>query len=44
MPKIYIMNGPEKGRSFEVDEEAIFVGRAPITRFTSMTNPFPGSI
>jgi len=29
MPKIYIMNGPEKGRSFEVDEEAIFVGRAP---------------
>ena len=29
MPKIYIMNGPDKGRSFEVDEEAIFVGRAP---------------
>jgi pSer/pThr/pTyr-binding forkhead associated (FHA) protein len=29
MPKIYIMNGPEKGRSFEVDEEAIFIGRAP---------------
>ena len=29
MPKIYVMNGPEKGRSFEVDEEAIFVGRAP---------------
>jgi hypothetical protein len=29
MPKIYIMNGPEKGRSFEVDEETIFVGRAP---------------
>jgi 3',5'-cyclic-nucleotide phosphodiesterase len=23
------MNGPDKGRSFEVDEEAIFVGRAP---------------
>ena len=29
MPKIYVMNGPDKGRSFEVDEEAIFVGRAP---------------
>ena len=29
MPKIYIMNGPDKGRSFEVDEEAIFIGRAP---------------
>jgi len=29
MPKIYIMNGPEKGLSFEVDEAAIFVGRAP---------------
>ena len=29
MPKIYIMNGPDKGRSFEVDEEAVFVGRAP---------------
>jgi two-component system, NtrC family, sensor kinase len=29
MPKIYIMNGPDKGRSFEVDEEEIFVGRAP---------------
>jgi pSer/pThr/pTyr-binding forkhead associated (FHA) protein len=29
MPKIYIMNGPDKGRSFEVDEESIFVGRAP---------------
>ncbi len=29
MPKIYIMNGPDRGRSFEVDEEAIFVGRAP---------------
>jgi 3',5'-cyclic-nucleotide phosphodiesterase len=23
------MNGPDKGRSFEVDEEAIFIGRAP---------------
>ena len=29
MPKIYIMNGPDKGRSFEVDEEEIFIGRAP---------------
>ena len=29
MPKIYIMNGPDKGRSFEVDEETVFVGRAP---------------
>jgi pSer/pThr/pTyr-binding forkhead associated (FHA) protein len=29
MPKIYIMNGPDKGRSFEVDEETIFIGRAP---------------
>jgi len=29
MPKIYIMNGPDKGRSFEVDEEVVFVGRAP---------------
>ena len=29
MPKIYIMNGPDKGRCFEVDEEEIFVGRAP---------------
>ncbi len=29
MPRIYIMNGPDKGRSFEVDEEAIFIGRAP---------------
>jgi pSer/pThr/pTyr-binding forkhead associated (FHA) protein len=29
MPNIYIMNGPDKGRSFEVDEESIFVGRAP---------------
>jgi len=29
MPKIYIMNGPDKGRSFEVDEEAISIGRAP---------------
>jgi len=29
MPKIYIMNGPDKGRAFEVDEEAIFIGRAP---------------
>jgi pSer/pThr/pTyr-binding forkhead associated (FHA) protein len=29
MPKIYIMNGPDKGRSFEVDEESIFIGRAP---------------
>lgn len=29
MPKIYIMNGPDKGRSFEVDEDAVFIGRAP---------------
>ena len=29
MPKICIMNGPDKGRTFEVDDEAIFVGRAP---------------
>jgi len=29
MPRIYIMNGPDKGRSFEVDEEEVFVGRAP---------------
>jgi pSer/pThr/pTyr-binding forkhead associated (FHA) protein len=29
MTKIYIMNGPDKGRSFEVDEEAIFIGRGP---------------
>ena len=29
MPKIYIMNGPDKGRSFEVVEEAVFIGRAP---------------
>lgn len=29
MPKIYIMNGPDKGRTFEVDEEAALVGRAP---------------
>jgi len=29
VPKIYIMNGPDKGRCFEVDEEEIFVGRAP---------------
>jgi len=29
MPKIYIMNGPDKGRSFEVDKEAISIGRAP---------------
>jgi 3',5'-cyclic-nucleotide phosphodiesterase len=29
MPKIYIMNGPDKGRTFEVDEDEIFIGRAP---------------
>ena len=29
MHKIYVMNGPDKGRTFEVDEEAIFVGRGP---------------
>lgn len=29
MPKIYIMNGPDKGRTFEVDQEEIFIGRAP---------------
>lgn len=29
MPKICIMNGPDKGRTFEVDKEEIFVGRAP---------------
>ncbi|MGE5839357.1 MAG: FHA domain-containing protein [Deltaproteobacteria bacterium] len=29
VPKIYIMNGPDKGRTFEVDEEAALVGRAP---------------
>jgi len=29
MPKIYIMNGPDKGRSFEVDGDVVFVGRAP---------------
>jgi len=29
MPKIYIMNGPDKGRSFEMDGEEIFIGRAP---------------
>jgi len=29
MPKIYIMSGSDKGRSFEVDQEAIFIGRAP---------------
>ena len=29
MPKIYIMNGPDKGRSFEVDEVTVFIGRAP---------------
>jgi len=28
MPKIYIINGPDKGQSFEVEEEAIFIGRA----------------
>jgi len=29
MPKISIMNGPDKGRSFEWNEEAISIGRAP---------------
>jgi hypothetical protein len=29
MPRIYIMNGPDKGRSFEMKEEAISIGRAP---------------
>ena len=28
MPKIFIMNGPDKGRSFEMAEEAISIGRA----------------
>lgn len=29
MPKVYFMNGPDKGRKCEVDRTTIFIGRAP---------------
>ena len=29
MPKLYFMNGPDKGRQCEVDKSTIYIGRAP---------------
>ena len=29
MPKIYIMNGPDKGRSFDLEGDIVTIGRAP---------------
>ena len=29
MPKVYFMNGPDKGRKCEVDKTTIYIGRAP---------------
>jgi adenylate cyclase len=29
MPKVYIMNGPDKGRMYEVKKNTIYIGRSP---------------
>jgi hypothetical protein len=45
MINLYILNGPEIGRAFELKEGVIVSGDGPLrTIFASMTRPCPASI